>query len=213
MSLERNGRKPGRNDSALTMVFTREDLVEGLHALIRELHARGHSGRLQIVGGAAIALTVDSERVATQDIDGPLVPAETVRSAARTIAIARGWRDDWINDSAAQFLPNGFGQRSAQWATIYHDELVAIEVATSETLLAMKLHAAQKRLVRDADDIYVLLRATGIATAEEAEELYGDFYPGDQFNRKLVSLVEDILAMPHEGPFVPPDFPNLGDIN
>lgn len=199
--------------SVRRMTFTREDIIDGLRELIRELRVRGHAGNLQIVGGAAIALTIDSQRVATQDIDGPLMPVETVRSAARAVAVAHEWHEDWINDAAAQFLPNGFGQKRPQWITVYQDDLVAIQVASAETLLAMKLHAAQKRLVRDADDVYILLRATGIGTVEDAEELYGAFYPGDQFNMKLVSLLEHILDLPHEEPYNPPGVPSFNNFD
>lgn len=189
--------------------FTREDIVDGLTALILTLREDGHTARVQIVGGAAIALTVDARRTSTADIDGPMAPAETVREVAKKIAAERGWRDDWINNDAEQFLPNGFGERGPEWVTIHQDDHVIIEAATPEMLLAMKLHAAQTRHNRDIGDVYVLMRATGIRTAEEAEELYEQFYPGDQFTQRLMSAVEHIAAKLDDAPLLRPPRPRF----
>ena len=73
-------------------------------------------------------------------------------AAAEKVARDRGWPADWLNDKAAQFLPNGFG-RVPEWAIIYEDAIVTIEVATPEMLLAMKLHAAQIRRLRELEDL------------------------------------------------------------
>jgi hypothetical protein len=194
---------PGRPPTTLS----RDGIIAGLKDVIRALRLGGHRGRMGIVGGAAIALTLNADRRATRDVDGPLAPADVFRSAAAQIADQRGWAVDWLNDSAAQFLPNGFG-RSAEWVTIHDDDGVCVEVASPETLLAMKLYAAEKRYLREADDLAVLLHATKIETVDDAEHLYGEFYPGDQFSVRLFELVEAVLAAPFAGS-PPPPFPDL----
>lgn len=189
---ERGSRFPA---GATQRTLSRDEIIDGLRELIRALHRDGRPARMQIVGGAAIALTVDADRRATQDVDGPLTPSAVIVAAAEEIARARAWPIDWVNDSASQFVPGGFG-REAEWVTIYQNDDVLIQVALPDMLLAMKLHAAQKRDLREAGDLAVLLSATGIDAAEDAERLYSDFYPGEGFTIRLFTLVETILAAP-----------------
>ncbi|MFB2583749.1 hypothetical protein [Herbiconiux liukaitaii] len=185
------------------ITLTREEIIDGLRDLVVSLRTDGHRARLQIVGGAAIALMLDAGRRATRDVDGPLTPPEVIIAAAEKIAATRGWPQDWVNDSAAQFVPHGYG-RSAEWRTVYDRDDVVIQIASAETLLAMKLFAAEKRYLREAEDLAVLLHATGIDTVEHAETLYAEFYPGDEFSPRLFELVESILSSSFRAPPVPP---------
>lgn len=148
-----------------SVTLTRDDIVSGLAELVTHLHDAGVSARVQLVGGAAIALTINADRVATRDVDGPLTPVVEVLAAAEKVALTRGWPTDWLNDEAVQFLPAGYG-RQPEWTTIYQDSLVTIEAASAETLLAMKLHAAQRRRLREAEDLLVLLPTAGPIAAE-----------------------------------------------
>lgn len=186
-----------------TSTLTRDDIIDGLRELIRALRRGGHRAHLQIVGGAAIALMLDADRRATRDIDGPLTPPGAIIAAAEQIATERNWPQDWVNDSAAQFVPSGFG-RAAEWVTIHEEEDVLIQVASPETLLAMKLYSAEKRYLREAEDLAVLLHATGTHTVDQAELLYGEFYPGDEFSIRLFDLVEAILSSSYVSKPAPP---------
>ncbi|MWV58950.1 hypothetical protein [Rathayibacter sp. VKM Ac-2754] len=182
--------------TARQVLLDRDAIVDGLRELVRELRRRDAPARISIVGGAAIALTITAERRATVDVDGPMVPAEHIRAAARDVARRRGWRDDWINDAAAIFLPSGLGTRSAVW-TILHDEGdVVVEVASPETLLAMKLHAAQHRGNREAEDLSALLAVCDVTSVSEAEELYAAHYPGDDLSERTSDLVDQLLRRP-----------------
>jgi hypothetical protein len=96
---------------------------------------------------------------------------------AVTIASERNWRSDWLNDAAAQFLPTGYG-RPAGWVTIYDADDVTVQVADAETLLAMKVYAAQKRGRRELEDLEVLIPAVGLASVDEVEDLFESLYPG-----------------------------------
>ncbi len=69
--------------------FTRPEIIDGLRDLVRRLRNAGQSSRIQIVGGAAIALTLNENRSATVDIDGPVSPPEVVLAAAAAIASER----------------------------------------------------------------------------------------------------------------------------
>ena len=184
--------------------LTRTDLITGLRELLAVLRATGTSARIRIVGGAAIALSIHADRPATVDIDGPLEPAEPVLYAAHRIAARNGWRQDWISDAAAVFLPSGYGARTAKWVTVHDDGQVVVQIAAPETLLAMKLHAAQRRGNRDARDLAVLLPHCDITTAAEAETLYEAYYPGDAFTPRTTQLVNQILSATPPAPAIPP---------
>jgi hypothetical protein len=188
--------------------LTRSDLITGLRELVAELHTSSTAARIRVVGGAAIALTVNADRAATVDIDGPLDPAEPILAAARRLADRHGWRQDWINDAARVFLPAGYGGRSAEWITIYDDGQIHVQIAAPETLLAMKLHAAQRRGNRDAPDLAVLLPHCNITTLEQSERLYEAYYPGDSLTPRTIQLLQHLLSEPTQ-PSLPPSLPAL----
>jgi hypothetical protein len=67
----------------------------------------------------------------------------------------------------------------------------------------MKLLAVEKRPLRDADDVAVLLSVVGIQTAADADDLLEEFYPGDNLSPKTYALVEHLLADPIPAPVTP----------
>ncbi|MGJ0223635.1 hypothetical protein ACQUZK_09570, partial [Streptococcus pyogenes] len=83
-----------------------EEVRELLEELGRRLQAKGVEATLYIVGGAAIALELDTRRV-TADVDAIFHPATTVRDEARAIALDRDLPPDWLNDSVRAFVPGG----------------------------------------------------------------------------------------------------------
>ena len=91
--------------------LTRNDLAAGLRELVSALRTSTATAHLQLVGGAAISLIYDSERRSTVDVDCRFSHRSAVLDVARAIGRRRGWPDDWVNDSAAQFLPAGYGGR------------------------------------------------------------------------------------------------------
>lgn len=189
-------------------MLTRDDIIDGIREIIVRLRAADKNASMQIVGGAAIALTIDEARPMTVDVDGPITPSEDVMAAAASIARERGWPADWVNDRAGIFLPDGMG-RSAEWATLYDQDGIIVQAASPATLLAMKLRAFERRGLRDADDVATLLAILGIRTAEEAENLLNDFFPAEDLTPRTFARVEQILAsgplqMPRRPPF--PDF-------
>lgn len=189
------------------VLLTRDGLTTGLRELVRRLQDAREPVRIQIIGGAALALAYFADRRATVDIDAILDPPETVLTAARDVAVLARWPDNWLNDSAKIFLPSGFGLRSAEWVTVFDDGHVIIDVATPETLLAMKLHSVNRRGRREQRDLAVLLPLCNVRTLDQAESHYGDYYPGDTFTTRAWTVIEAALA---EALVVrPPDFPDL----
>ncbi|MCS5719735.1 nucleotidyl transferase AbiEii/AbiGii toxin family protein [Herbiconiux sp. CPCC 205763] len=190
------------------MSLTRDDLAAGLADLVAALAQSPEPVLLRLVGGAAISLVYDADRRSTVDIDGQLLPRAAVLDVATAVGARRGWGKDWINDAAAHFLPAGYGGREQEWVTVHDDGHVVIEVGSATMLLAMKLLAAQRRGMREFRDIAVLAAAAGVHSVDEAEEIFGEFYPGDAFTARTAAIVQDALDSGYQGRTT--SFPVLG---
>lgn len=173
--------------------FTRDELIFGLKDVIGKLTSAGELATIRIVGGAAISMLYWSERGATQDIDAELGPADVILSASAQTAAENGWPSDWLNNKATIFFPGGFGARSAEWVTVHDGDDVVVQIATAETLLAMKLNAAISRGRREISDLALLLSLCGIKSADDAEGHFHDYY-GEDLNDRAVKAVEAALA-------------------
>lgn len=142
--------------------------AERVLALFQELSdlldARGLQAQLFVVGGAAMALAYDGDRV-TRDVDALLIPAAQVRQIAEEIGVAHGLEPDWLNDAAKGFLP-GTDEHSR---TVFESESLLVQVPSPEYLLAMKLHAARDE--RDLDDAVTLFNTLGYTSAQECIDL------------------------------------------
>lgn len=173
--------------------LNRDDIIGGLRELIAELRASNEVAGIRLVGGAALALRY-FDRGTTQDLDSLHIQPgsdEAVAVAAARVADRHGWAPEWLNFRVehADALPT-FG-RQVEWETIFDQNGIAIEVASKEALLAMKLRA--NRPGRDTNDIRQLLRLCDVATLEAAEDLYEDYYPGDGLSDRAVGMVQRIL--------------------
>jgi hypothetical protein len=172
----------------------REDILDGLRALITELRASQQVAGIRIVGGAALALRY-FDRGTTQDLDSLHIEGGSdaeVASAAAKVAQSRGWDPGWLSFDVekADALP-AFGRRPVEWESIYDHDGIVIQVAAKDAMLAMKLRA--NRPGRDTNDIRQLLRLCDVKALDDAEELYEDFYPGDALSDRAVKMVVAIL--------------------
>jgi hypothetical protein len=114
------------------------------------------------------------------------------------VAQRRGWDPAWLNFAVTQADALPTLGREVQWETLYDEGGIRIEVASKESLLAMKLRA--NRPGRDTRDIRLLLALCGIATLKEAEDLYEAFYPADALPARAEAMVVKIFATPGELP-------------
>jgi hypothetical protein len=121
--------------------------------------------------------------------------------------VANGWPEDWLNNQAAGFVPD-FGRRATIWETLYDDGQVAIQVASADAMLAMKLRA--NRPGRDDADIAKLMVICGVDTLAAAEELYEDFYSAEVLPERAVRMVTRILEVGLPESPVPPPAPEIG---
>lgn len=174
-------------------VLERGDIVAALRDLVQELVASGDRVGIRLVGGAAIALR-HFDRESTSDLDATGVTSrddQAVAAAAARVADRRGWPTDWLNFEVDQLGAIPWIGRPAEWEKLYDADGVVIEVASAETLLAMKLRAG--RPGRDVDDIRRLLHLCAIGTVDAAEDLYEGYYPGDSMSARTRGIVERIL--------------------
>jgi hypothetical protein len=168
----------GRSGSAgrrASRALTPDELRQAIEELVDELIGQNVPARLTIYGGAAMAL-VHYERAATVDIDASFLPPEAVSDAATAVAGRRGLGTDWLNNAATAFLPPVPDDHPAP--IVIDRGGVVVTVASAQLLLAMKLRAS--RPGRDGDDIAVLVRACGLRSVAEAQQLMDEIYLGEE---------------------------------
>ena len=178
----------------MKLSLNRADLLEALQELIHELRARNVSGEIRIVGGAALSLSY-FERDVTQDIDVMNVQGgenEAVAEAARSVASRLDLNDNWLNFEVTRIDALPTLGREVEWHTIFSSAEITIQVASAETLLAMKLRA--NRPGRDVNDIRALLALVGITDVASAETLYESFYPGDVLPDRAIQILDNLFA-------------------
>lgn len=165
--------------------------ADGVRTLFQELSdrlaAEGVSAQLFVVGGAAMALAYDRDRL-TRDVDALFVPAPEVRRIAEEMSGPHGLEPDWLNDAAKGFLPGA----DEHPRTVFESESLLVQVPSPEYLLAMKLHASRDE--RDLDDAALLFNRLGYTSARECIDLLTATYPTGQLLPRHRYIAEDIAA-------------------
>jgi hypothetical protein len=163
--------------------------IEGaLRAVSDKLAGKGISGRIFIVGGAAMVLAFSS-RFSTADVDADFAPADDVRDAAKTVGAELGLPEDWLNDSVTIYLPSF---KEPDWRPTLKFENLEVSTADARSLLAMKMRAS--RGSRDIGDIRLLLVQCGIRTESDALSLYEEYFPEDPIPERATPLLRRALA-------------------
>lgn len=169
-------------------LLNREDLVALFEELERELKKKGVRGHVYVVGGAAMALGFREART-TNDIDARIVAEhDAVLNAAAAIARRRGISEDWLNEKARVFMPEG-EDTAAQ--TLFDSPYLVVTGASAEFLLAMKLYAARGA---DWEDVDTLCKALDIRTPEQAVGIYENVFPGQTVNVHGLRILRTLLT-------------------
>jgi predicted nucleotidyltransferase len=154
--------------------FGAEDLDRLLGLLDEALKERGVAASVYIVGGAAIAFTVDASR-RTVDVD-VFTRDRVALEVARTIAEREGGEVhvDWLNTSATPWVP----PRPVEATVPPTRPGLTRHIAPAEHLLAMKLVASR---VQDENDIVALVSDLGLVagSAEDFADLLERVYDGE----------------------------------
>lgn len=168
--------------------------AEGVRALFGELSDRlaeaGVPAQLFVVGGAAMALAYDADRL-TRDVDALFVPAPEVRRIAEEMSGPHGLEPDWLNDAAKGFLPG----TDEHPHTVFESESLLVQVPSPEYLLAMKLHASRDD--RDLDDAALLFNRLGYTIAQECIDLLTAIYPTGQLLPRHRYIAEEVATRAH----------------
>lgn len=166
-------------------MLSRDAVLHGLTLLAEQLDARGFEVTVHVIGGAAVMLSVRPDRQLTSDVDAWInyrgnealrtAVIETVKNIARANL---EFPDDWLNDTAAIFIPEAVTGDLSDWSPLTRVGRVAVVVASADVLLAMKLLAGRGR--RDISDLWPLTAACGFSTAQQVKTLFDRMYPHDE---------------------------------
>lgn len=172
-------------------IFEKEDIERFIRLFAKRLSEAGISGKISIVGGAALSVAYIPERLATTDIDATFPSDPLVIEIINQIAIENDLPLNWINSAVTAFIPF---ETSQMWVEAEKIGAIQIRYASAELLLAMKLKADRGN--RDRPDIASLIKLCGLSTIEEIEALYEHFHHQEVLSAKTKSVVLQMLNSP-----------------
>lgn len=165
----------------------RAELESAFAALGDRLVRRGVVADLFIVGGAAMALAYDADRV-TRDVDATFVPHGVVLEEARNVAQAMGLPPWWLNEQASAYVSNKHDPGKRE---VFDHPGIRVMAASPEHVFAMKAFAARGR---DEDDLRSLARIIGVSTVDAALEVCKSFFPSEELPPRSHAMIEDLFA-------------------
>lgn len=143
----------------------RAELERAFSTLGDRLVRRGVVADLFIVGGAAMALAYDADRV-TRDVDATFLPHGIVLEKARNVAEAMGLPPWWLNDQASAYVSN---QYDAGKREVFDHPGIRVMAASPEHVFAMKVFASRGR---DEDDLRALAQIIPARSMAMLEDLF-----------------------------------------
>lgn len=144
--------------------LSRDQILALLTELGAALAADGLVGSIYVVGGAAMALALDSRRV-TRDIDASLRDhPEQLRHAAAVISARHNLSPDWLNSAATVFLSSEPDVDPGEMTV----PGLRVSLASPEHLLAMKIRASRGK---DYADLEILFDLLGITDPQQAADI------------------------------------------
>jgi hypothetical protein len=168
-------------------LFDRESAVMALTALGERLAARGLTGDIYLVGGAAMVLAYDAERF-TRDIDAVFAPTDAIYQVASEMVEELGLPRSWLNDAAKSYVPGA----DPKAIPVLEVPGLRVSAASAEHLLGMKLLAARPE--QDREDIARLASILGLSTVDEVLAVIGRLYPPDLLLPRTRFLVEEMFT-------------------
>lgn len=187
------------------MLFTREDLVDGLSDLGRAAVEADKIIDLAVYGGSCLML-VSNFRMASQDVDAVAATDQGfIDRVAAEIAERRGWPHDWLNDGVRTYLsPSVEAPDDLALTATYPSEQtpgLRVYVPTAEYMLAMKLMSLRIGGVdgeKDRGDIDNLIRIVGVGTPQDLVALAARYYPEARVSSKLRTAAASLIGSARE---------------
>jgi hypothetical protein len=170
-------------------LFDKEKLEELIGLFAKRMSDAGVTGKISIVGGAALSVAYIPDRAATTDIDATYPNDPRVPNIINQIAEEFDLPTTWINNAVNAYIPF---ETSEMW--VHSQKVGGIEVryASAELLLAMKLKADRGR--RDRPDIAALINLCGLTAIEEVESIYEHFHHQEVLSPRTKGLVLQMLT-------------------
>lgn len=171
--------------------LSRDDLIQLLREVGQELEGKGLTASIYVVGGAAIALTLNSRRV-TRDVNAALRDhPEELKDAASTVGARHGLAPDWFNSAASMFFSAEPDDDAGELSLPGLD----ISIVSPEHLLAMKIRASRGK---DQADLEYLFNFMGISEPQQAADitnrLFDDTAMGWYDPNEALYVAEDVFA-------------------
>ncbi|MDR1184338.1 MAG: hypothetical protein LBK67_06030 [Coriobacteriales bacterium] len=158
--------------------------------LDEKMHEAGVEASIFVVGGAAVALTLNERRV-TNDIDGKYENPE-LDPLIHAMAQEEGLSSQWLNHSINTVL--SYFREDDEPKTLFVGKNLTIQVASPEYVLAMKLAARREKDVRD---VVLLVNKLGIASREELIKVVMRYFKADlsavAHQRQLIEEFIDLI--------------------
>ena len=171
------------------VLLGRADLERAFTALGERLAARGVVADLFVVGGAAMALAYDANRV-TRDVDATFVPHGIVHDEALRVADDLGLPRWWLNEQASVYVS---GKDDPGKRRVFDHPGLRVTAASADHIFAMKALAARER---DIDDLQVLAGIVGIETADQAMTIVSEFYPDEPIPPRAAAVINELFDTP-----------------
>ncbi len=169
------------------VLFGRAELERAFTALGERLVRRGVVADIFVVGGAAMALAYDANRV-TRDVDAVFVPHGLVLDEAGQVARELGLPPWWLNEQASVYIS---GKEDPERRRVFDHPGLRVMAASPEHVFAMKAFAAR---ARDVDDLRLLASIIGVDSLETALRICADFYPDEQLSERSAAVLSELLA-------------------
>jgi hypothetical protein len=136
------------------VLLGRIDLERAFTALGERLAKRGVVADVFAVGGAAMALAYDADRV-TRDVDARFVPHGIVHEEAMRVAEDLGLPRWWLNEQASVYIS---GKDDAGKRRVFDQPGLRVMAASPHHIFAMKAFAAR---ARDVGNLRLLAGSSG----------------------------------------------------
>jgi predicted nucleotidyltransferase len=169
------------------ILMGRAELEHAFTALGDRLARRGVVADLFVVGGAAMALAYDADRV-TRDVDAVFIPHGVVAEESRAVAEELGLPPWWLNEQASVYVS---GKDDPGKRRVFDHPNLRVMVASPEHIFAMKALAAR---IRDIDDLRSLAALAGVRKVDDALRICRDFYPDEEISSRARGVVEELFG-------------------
>jgi predicted nucleotidyltransferase len=169
------------------VLLGRAELEGAFIALGERLARRGVVADIFVVGGAAMALAYDADRV-TRDVDARFVPHGIVLDEARQVANDLGLPPWWLNEQATAYIS---GKDDPGKRRVFDHPGLRVMAASPEHVFAMKALAAR---TRDIDDLRLLAGMIGVETSQAALQICADFYPGEPIPPRTDAVLRELFG-------------------